>query len=94
MSLTKFIEVAKKASNSFDKERVERPVPQAYPAIARPPSPCHPRSLIMIDGHREGSLTEEQAHYVTGREYAEGRRTYHIFCNDLRRLLTGATQHG
>ena len=80
MSLPRFTEVAKKASNSFDQERVERPVSQACPTIARPLSPCHPKSFIMIDDNFEGSLTEERAHYVTGNECVEeGRRAY-IFC--------------
>lgn len=30
--------------------------------------------MIIIDGHFEGSFTEEQAHYVTGKGRAEEER--------------------
>ena len=75
----------KKALNSFDLERLEHPVSQAYPAIALPSSPRH---SIPIDG---GSLTEKQVHRETGKVFI--RCTY-IFCgisccNNLFRLLAG-----
>jgi hypothetical protein len=37
--------VTKKASNSFDQERPEFPVPLAHRAIVRPPSPLPPWAI-------------------------------------------------
>jgi hypothetical protein len=72
-------EVTKKSSNSFDLERLERPVSLAYPAIALPSSLCHPRISDMLDDQFEGPLTENKGHHATGKELTGGRRTY-IFC--------------
>jgi hypothetical protein len=66
-------ELTEKASNSFDQERLERPVSATDPAIAPPPSPGYSGSSTVIDRQFEGSLIEKQAHHETTEE---GRSTY------------------
>ena len=68
----------KKALNGSDRGRLEHPASPASPATARSSSPCHPGSSILIDGHLEGLLTENQI--GTGRESTEGGRCTSIFC--------------
>ena len=77
-SLYRITEVTKKALNSFDQERLDRPVSPTYPAIVPPSSSCHPGSSIVIDGNFEGPLTERQAHHGTGMKFT-GRRCTFIF---------------
>jgi hypothetical protein len=67
-------EVTKKASISFDQERLGHPVSPTDPAIAPLSLPCCPGSPILIDGHFEGSLTGQQAHQGTGKEITKGGR--------------------
>jgi hypothetical protein len=63
-STHRITEVAIKALNTFDQEHFEHPVSSAYPAILVPPSsPFRPESPIM-DGHFEGSSTEEKVHHL------------------------------
>ena len=69
----------KTALNSFDRERLKHPASPASPAITRPSSSFHPGSSILIDGHLEGLLTENQAHHGTGKESTEGGRCTYIF---------------
>jgi hypothetical protein len=70
------------ASNSFNEERLGRPVSPPCPAIAPPSSPRSsprlPGSLVLIDDHFDGSLTENQVHL--GEESTEGGRCTYIFC--------------
>ena len=67
-------EVTNEALNSPDHERLEHPVSTAHPAISSP-FPSRPES-ILIDGH---SLTEEQPHLGTRREFTNGGRCTYIF---------------
>jgi hypothetical protein len=55
-------EVTKKASNSFDQERLEHPVSPTYPALAPPSFHCRPGSSIMIDSQFKGPWIGKQAH--------------------------------
>ena len=90
-SLTRSTKVTKKASNSLDQERLEYPVSPTCPAIAWPSSPRHPGSSIMMDGHFEDLLTEEQTHHNIEREYTgEGRCTYILCAMASHRPLTVA----
>jgi hypothetical protein len=78
-------EVAKKAPNSFNQERLEHsehPVsPELeYPAIATPSFSCRPGSSILIDSRFEGPLMENQAHHGTEKEYTKRGQCTYIFC--------------
>jgi hypothetical protein len=53
-------ELSKKALNSFDQERLERPVSPVYCAMGPPLSPCRPGPPTTIDGHFEDLSTEKQ----------------------------------
>ena len=79
-------EVTKRASNSFDEDRLEHPVSPADPDIAPPPSPTLSAS---------SSLTEKGEHHETWEEFTEEGRSTYIFCTIARvmlhPLLTGAT---
>ena len=84
-------EVTKKPSNRFDPERLEYPVSLTYPAISPPPSPRLSMSSILIDGHSEGPLTEEQAYHDTEKEPTKGERRKYLICSiTLHQLLTDA----
>ena len=69
------------SSSRFDRERLEYPVSQAYPAIAPPSFPCRLGSSIsiLIDGNLEGLLPEKQAHHESGKELTRGCRCPYIF---------------
>lgn len=73
-------EVTKKASNRFDRERLEHRVSPIYPTTVPLSFPYLPGSSITIDGLFEGPSTTKRARHGTGKESTGGSRCTSVFC--------------